>query len=164
MAFRAGVITVSDRGFQGERTDLSGPLIEGVLQGIGIESAFRALVPDERPRIREILRRCVDEEGLDLVVTTGGTGVSPRDVTPEATRDVIEREIPGIGEAMRRNSMARTPHAMLSRAIAGIRGRSLILNLPGSPRGAEENLAAVLPALRHALDKIQGDTSECAAP
>ena len=113
--------------------------------------------------IRAALIESCDGRQADLVLTTGGTGVSPRDVTPEATREVIDREIPGMGEAMRRHSAAVTPHAMISRALAGIRGRSLIINLPGSPRGAKENLAVLLPALEHAIEKIKGDDRDCAA-
>ncbi len=161
MIIRAGVITVSDRGSQGAREDLSGPEVARLLQGIGCRIEQAAIVPDETDRIREILVRFADEEKLDLIVTTGGTGVSPRDVTPDATLAVIQKEIPGMAEAMRRASAAKTPHAMISRAIVGIRGTSLIVNLPGSPRGARENLEVLLPAIPHAVEKIKGDETEC---
>jgi molybdopterin adenylyltransferase len=163
MGFRAVVITVSDRGSRGERADGSGPAVEGILREIGMEIIGRRIIPDEREMIRRTLLEWSDGGGTDLIVTTGGTGVSPRDVTPDATREVIDREIPGMAEAMRRQSAAVTPHAMISRAMAGIRGRTLIINLPGSPRGATENLGVLLPALPHAIEKIKGDESECAS-
>lgn len=159
---RAAVITVSDRGFRGEREDVSGQEITKMLRTIGVETAFTTIVPDEKEIIKETLIDCADHKHLELIITTGGTGVSPRDVTPDATREVIEKEIPGMAEAMRRESMKSTPHAMISRAVAGIRGTSLIINLPGSPRGVQENLAVVLPALVHAIEKIKGDERECA--
>jgi len=124
--------------------------------------AWTAVCPDDESEIRKILTTWADENGADLILTTGGTGLSPRDVTPEAALSVIDRVIPGMAEAMRAASMKKTPHAMLSRAIAGVRGRTLIINLPGSPKGAKENLEAVMPALEHAIAKIQGDPSECA--
>ncbi len=162
MKFKAAVITVSDRGSRGERADTSGPEIAAMLETHGMEIVSRAIVPDDRNKISQALREMCDFNRVDLVVTTGGTGVSPRDVTPDATRDVLDREIPGMAEEMRRQSGLVTPHAMISRAIAGIRGRSLIINLPGSPRGARENLSVVLPALNHAIKKLQGDPSDCA--
>ena len=161
MAIRAVVITVSDRGSRGERADGSGPEIAGMLQAAGMEIVGRQIVPDEKADIRRLLIEWSDEKCADLILTTGGTGVSPRDVTPDATREVIEREIPGMAEAMRRHSAAVTPHAMISRALAGIRGRTLIINLPGSPKGARENLSVLLPALAHAIEKIKGDETEC---
>ncbi|MDP2267566.1 MAG: MogA/MoaB family molybdenum cofactor biosynthesis protein, partial [Deltaproteobacteria bacterium] len=118
-------------------------------------------IPDEAELIRQALVEYADNKRLDLIITTGGTGVSPRDVTPDATLQVIDKQVPGMAEAMRRESAAITPHAMISRAVAGIRGRSLIINLPGSPRGVRENLAVILPALRHAVEKIKGDDSDC---
>jgi molybdenum cofactor synthesis domain-containing protein len=124
--------------------------------------AWTAVCPDDEIEIRKVLVTWVDEKLADLILTTGGTGLSPRDVTPEATMSVIERVIPGMAEAMRAASMKKTPHAMISRAIAGVRARTLIINLPGSPKGAKENLEAVMPALEHAIAKIQGDPSECA--
>jgi molybdopterin adenylyltransferase len=163
MGFRVVVITVSDRGARGEREDGSGPEIARILQAIGMEIVSRQIIPDEMELIRQTLIEWSDGEKTDLILTTGGTGVSPRDVTPDATREVIEREIPGMAEAMRRQSMTVTPHAMISRAIVGIRGRTLIINLPGSPKGARENLNVLLPALTHAIEKIKGDQSECAA-
>jgi len=161
MAIRAVVITVSDRGSRGERVDGSGPQIAGMLQAAGMEIVGRQIVADEQADVRRLLIEWSDDKCVDLILTTGGTGVSPRDVTPDATREVIEREIPGMGEAMRRHSAAITPHAMISRALAGIRGRTLIINLPGSPKGARENLGVVLPALAHAIEKIKGDEREC---
>jgi molybdopterin adenylyltransferase len=163
MAINAFVITVSDRGARGERADGSGPEIAGMLEAVGMEIVGSRIVPDEKADIRRLLIEWSDDKGVDLIVTTGGTGVSPRDVTPDATREVIEREIPGMAEAMRRHSAAVTPHAMISRALAGIRGRTLIINLPGSPKGARENLGVLLPALAHAIEKIKGDQTECAS-
>ena len=159
---KAGVLTLSDKGSRGERVDLSGPEVIRMLKEIGIETDCCEIVPDETEIIAAKLIEFVDERKLDLVVTTGGTGVSPRDVTPEATLKVIDREIPGMAEAMRRESMQKTPHAMISRAVAGIRKTTLIVNLPGSPKGVRENLAVILPALKHAIEKIKGDPSDCA--
>jgi len=158
------VITVSDRGSSGEREDLSGKEVIRILEEASFSVTEYHIVPDEEDVIADTLIECIDAGGCDLVVTTGGTGVSPRDVTPDATIKVIEKEIPGMAEVMRRESMNKTPHAMISRATAGIRGESLILNLPGSPRGAQENLSVVMPALRHAIEKIKGDPSDCAVP
>ncbi|MGQ9517924.1 MAG: MogA/MoaB family molybdenum cofactor biosynthesis protein [Anaerolineae bacterium] len=149
---RVGVLTVSDRSARGEREDASGPaLMELVQRELGFTLAQYAIVPDEREQIAETLRRWADELRLDLILTTGGTGFAPRDVTPEATLAVIEKLAPGLAEAMRAVSMTLTPHAMLSRAVAGIRGRTLIVNLPGSPKAACENLQTIAPALRHGL-------------
>jgi molybdopterin adenylyltransferase len=161
---RAAVLTISDRGSRGERDDLSGPAVQDMLRNAGFTIAHYGVLPDDGPLIQERLRSLADDSCMDLIVTTGGTGLTPRDVTPEATLAVIEREVPGIAEAMRFSSLAKTPHAMLSRAVAGTRGRTLIINLPGSLRGARENLQVVLPALDHALEKIKGDQSECGAP
>jgi molybdopterin adenylyltransferase len=163
MGLKAVIITVSDRGARGERADGSGPEITGLLQAMGVEIVARRIIPDEKEMIRLALVEWSEGEKTDLIVTTGGTGVSPRDVTPDATREVIEREIPGMAEAMRRQSMIATPYAMISRALVGIRGRTLIINLPGSPKGARENLNVLLPALAHAIEKIKGDQSECAS-
>ncbi|HPC08690.1 MAG TPA: molybdopterin adenylyltransferase [Smithella sp.] len=160
----AGIITVSDKGSQGQRDDLSGPAIAEMLAGAAIEIRHTIIIPDEKDQIRKTIIDCSDLKQLDLILTTGGTGVSPRDVTPDATLDVIDKQIPGMAEAMRHESMRVTPHAMISRAVAGIRGKSLILNLPGSPKSVRENLAVVLPALKHAIEKIKGDDSECAVP
>jgi molybdopterin adenylyltransferase len=154
---KVGILTISDRGYRGEYRDLSGPVIrEMVMQRLGTTVELEAIVPDERLVIAGTLLTWADEVGLDLVLTTGGTGFAPRDVTPEATRDVIEREAPGLAEAMRAASLAITPHGMLSRAVAGIRGRTLIINLPGSPKAVRENLETLLPALPHAIELLQG--------
>jgi molybdopterin adenylyltransferase len=163
LTIRAGVITVSDKGSQGMREDKSGPEIVKMLEGIGAEVVDGAIVPDEIDQIQESLIDFADRRRMDLVVTTGGTGVSPRDVTPDATMAVINREVPGMAEAMRRESHRVTPHALISRAVVGIRGRTLIVNLPGSPKSVRENLSVILPALRHAIEKIKGDDRECAA-
>ena len=152
---RVGILTVSDRSARGERDDLSGPaLVRLTEQQLGFHVAEYAIVPDEREEIAARLRDWSDRARLDLILTTGGTGFAPRDVTPEATRDVLERETPGLAEAMRAASLAVTPHAMLSRAVAGIRGRTLIVNLPGSPKAAGENLNTIAPALRHGLELL----------
>ena len=159
----AAVITMSDKGSRGERDDTSGRAILDRLRAEGYEVVFQAVVPDEKDEIAALLRRCADEEKIALVVTTGGTGVGVRDVTPEATLSVLDRTVPGMAEAMRAASLLKTPHAMISRAVAGIRRGTLIVNLPGSPRGAMENLDVLMPALPHALAKIQGDPSDCAS-
>ena len=155
---RTGVLTVSDRGHRGEYRDLSGPVIrELVVEQMGAIVEQEAIVPDERDVIAATLAAWADEECLDLVLTTGGTGFAPRDVTPEATHDVIDREAPGLAEAMRAASLRITPHAMLSRATAGIRKHTLIINLPGSPKAALENLKVVLLVLPHAIQLLQED-------
>lgn len=159
---RAGVVTVSDRSAKGSRGDTSGPELVSLLQIHGISVQWTAVVPDEEVEIRKVLTLWADDYRADLILTTGGTGLSPRDVTPEATTAVLDRLIPGMGEAMRAASLSKTPHAMISRAVAGVRGKTLIVNLPGSPKGALENLQVVLPALEHAIAKIQGDPSDCA--
>ena len=163
VVIKAAVITISDKGSRGEREDLSGQEIITLLKDIGVVIAHTEIIPDEKKRIRDTLIDCADAKSLALIITTGGTGVSPRDVTPDATREVIDKEVPGMAEAMRRVSAAKTPHAMISRAVVGIRGNSLIVNLPGSPRAVRENLAVILPALKHAVEKIRGDDSECAS-
>lgn len=160
--FHAAVVTVSDRSFSGRRPDSAGPLVAELLREAGYQVAETAVVPDERPQIEETLRKIADGGAVQLLVTTGGTGFSPRDVTPEATLSVCDRLTPGIPEAMRYASMAITPRAMLSRAQAGIRGGTLILNLPGSPKAARENLEAVLPALAHGLEMLSGRQADCA--
>ena len=154
---RVGVLTVSDRSAGGEREDLSGPAVAAAVLAQFQDAAVaeRATVPDERAAIAAKLAQWADALGLDLILTTGGTGFAPRDVTPEATRDVIEREAPGLAEAMRAASLRITLHAMLSRGVAGIRGRTLIVNLPGSPKGAVENLATIAPVLPHAIELLR---------
>jgi molybdopterin adenylyltransferase len=161
---QAGIITVSDKGSQGKREDLSGPAIAEMLAGAAIVIKHTLIIPDETDKIKEAIIDYADVKKLDLILTNGGTGVSPRDLTPDATLEVIDKQVPGMAEAMRHQSMLVTPHAMISRAVAGIRGKCLIINLPGSPKGAKENLAVVLPALKHCIEKIKGDDSECAAP
>jgi molybdopterin adenylyltransferase len=163
MTFRAVVITVSDKGSRGERIDVSGPELTAMLQEAGIEIIGRRIIPDERELIRTALIEASDGGQVDLILTTGGTGVSPRDVTPDSTLTVIDRQVPGMAEEMRRRSAAITPHAMISRAVVGIRGQTLIINLPGSPKGARENLAVLLPALTHTIEKIKGDPRDCAS-
>lgn len=165
MSRTAAVITVSDKGARGERTDTSGPAVRAMLEEAGFQVVYTAVIPDEERDIREALLHCADKLEVCLAVTTGGTGFSPRDVTPEATRAVIRRETPGLPEAMRADSMRRTPRGCLSRGTAGIRGRTLILNLPGSERAARENLSAVLPAVGHGVDMLlSAGSADCAAP
>jgi molybdopterin adenylyltransferase len=160
--FRAAVVTVSDKGAAGEREDKSGVVVREALREAGIEVVHARIVPDELEELKALLAEMCDA-GLNLVVTTGGTGVSPRDVTPEATAAVIEREVPGMAEAMRAASLKVTPHAMISRAICGLKGCTLIINLPGSPKGALECLEVVMPTVPHALEVAAGEASECAA-
>ena len=160
--FTAAVVTVSDRSFRGERPDGSGPVVKDLLEGAGYRVTRVEIVPDEQREIEGILVALADREDIALVATTGGTGFAPRDVTPEATIAVCQRLTPGIPEAMRQASLAITPRAMLSRAAAGIRGRTLIVNLPGSPKAARENLEAVMPALAHGLVMLRGGTADCA--
>jgi molybdopterin adenylyltransferase len=159
--FAIGVLTLSDKGARGEREDESGRILQEMVAELG-EVVRYQVIPDEEEGIVRTLVEWVDGGRLDLILTTGGTGLTPRDVTPEATMRVIEREVPGMAEAMRMASLAKTPHGMLSRAMAGVRRQTLIINLPGSPKGARENLEVLLPALEHALLKLQGDPTECA--
>ncbi|MDR1571041.1 MAG: MogA/MoaB family molybdenum cofactor biosynthesis protein [Clostridiales Family XIII bacterium] len=161
--YRAAIIVASDSSSAGEREDLSGPAIAEIVRGYGNFTAGEPMViPDEREKLARAMVRLADTEGFDLILTTGGTGFSKRDVTPEATLDVIERRAPGIPEAMRRISLEITPRAMLSRAEAGIRGGCLIVNLPGSPKAVRETLGYIMPSLEHGLDILQGRDSNCA--
>lgn len=165
MAYTAAVITVSDKGACGEREDKSGPALCALALEHGYDVVCTSIIPDEIDQIKAELLRCCDELGVRLVLTTGGTGFSPRDVTPEATMAVVERATPGIPELMRAESMKITPRGCLSRSAAGIRGRSLIINLPGSPKAAKENLLAVIEPIKHGLDMLASEGSaDCAAP
>ena len=160
--YHAAVLTVSDRSFHGQRPDEGGPLVAELLKNAGYEVVFTSIVPDEQTMIEAELCRIADDMDVQLLVTTGGTGFAPRDVTPEATLAVCDRMAPGIPEAMRYASLQITPRAMLSRAQAGLRGGTLIVNLPGSPKAAKENLEAVLPALSHGLEMLSGKSADCA--
>ena len=162
--FTASVITVSDKCFEGVCDDLAGPTVCDMLEDAGYNVEYVSVVPDERDIIENELIKCADEFDIALIVTTGGTGFSQRDVTPEATVSVCTKMAPGIPEAMRAESLKITNRAVLARQQAGIRGESLIINLPGSPKAAAENLAAVLPALEHGLDILRGEGGDCAAP
>jgi len=159
---RVGIITASDKGSRGERADLSGPLIKDWVAEMGYETTAYCVVPDEQELLEEKLKEYADQLNLDLVFTTGGTGFAPRDVTPEATLAVVDRQTPGISEAMRHESLKITPKAMLSRAASGIRGRTLIINLPGSPKAVQECLQVIKPALDHGLEILRGEAGECA--
>jgi len=161
---RAAILTLSDRCSTGERADGSGPALKSWLEERGVTVGHCEVIPDESELISERLAQWADSGLYDLILTTGGTGVSPRDVTPEATERIVDRLIPGFGELMRLESLKKTPHAIISRAVAGIRGRALIVNLPGSPKGAAENLSFVWAAIPHAVAKIQGDPEECGTP
>lgn len=158
--YRIGVLTLSDKGSQGQRVDESGPVVQEMLHAVG-QVTHSSVLPDDIKSITELLIAWSDQEQLDLIVTTGGTGLTPRDVTPQATLQVIDYEVPGMAEVMRMQSLKKTSHAMLSRAIVGVRRQTMIVNLPGSPKAARENLEAVLPALPHALAKLAGDPSDC---
>lgn len=165
MAYTAAVITVSDKGYRGEREDTSGPNLCAILREQGFEVEYTALVPDEPEMIQAELIKCADELHIALVLTTGGTGFSPRDVTPEATLAVVERETRGIPEAMRYASLQITPRGCLSRSAAGILGRTLIVNLPGSEKAAKENLAAVIDPIHHGVEMLlSSGSADCAAP
>ena len=160
--FTTGVLTISDKGSQGKRVDESGKTAVSLLQEAGFSVVQTKIIPDDREQIARTLIEWADKDCLALVVTSGGTGLSPSDVTPQAMKEVIDFEVPGMAEAMRAESLKKTPHAMISRAMAGVRKRCLIINLPGSPGGVRDNLSVVLPALKHALEKLGGDTSDCA--
>jgi molybdopterin adenylyltransferase len=160
--FTAGVLTISDKGSQGKRKDESGPMAVSMLEKEGFSVVKKRIVSDDQLLIGNTLKEWADKDCLSLVVTSGGTGLSPTDVTPQAMHDVIDFPVPGIAEAMRAESLRRTPHAMISRAMAGVRKRCLIINLPGSPGGVKDNLSVVLPTLKHALSKLSGDSTDCA--
>ncbi|MFO7765767.1 MAG: MogA/MoaB family molybdenum cofactor biosynthesis protein [Pelovirga sp.] len=159
--YQVGILTLSDKGARGERDDESGPLLTRMVSELGDVVRYQ-IIPDDADTLMLMLTRWVDDLDLDLILTTGGTGLSPRDLTPQATEAVIDYQIPGMAEAMRAASLAKTPHAMLSRAMVGVRKQALIINLPGSPRGAGENFSVLLPVLPHALEKLKGDPSDCA--
>ena len=165
MSYTAAVITISDKGARGERVDTSGPAICAILESKGWNIAYTSIIPDEKEQIKTELVRCADEMKINLVLTTGGTGFSPRDITPEATLEVVERRTPGIPEAMRAESLRITPKGCLSRSEAGIRGRTLIINLPGSEKAAKENLMAVIDPVEHGLEMLLGSGSaDCGEP
>ena len=157
MKIRFGILTLSDRSARGERQDSSGPALAALIEAEHWSVVRHEILPDDEPAIREILVSWADSRDMDVILTTGGTGFSPRDVTPEATRAVIEREAPGLAEAMRAASLKVTPHAMLSRIVTGIRRQTLIINLPGSPKGAVENLQVIVPVLPHAVQLLRED-------
>ena len=159
---RFGILTISDRSSRGERADTSGPALVEVINARGWQIVKSDIIPDELDIISKNLIAWVDSGELDVLLTTGGTGFAPRDVTPEATRLVVERLTPGLDEAMRAHSLQITPHAMLSRAVSGIRKQTLIINLPGSPRAAVECLEVFLPVMQHAVETLRGETNECA--
>ncbi|MDW7671161.1 MAG: MogA/MoaB family molybdenum cofactor biosynthesis protein [Bacillota bacterium] len=159
--FSVGILTASDKGAQGLRIDESGPAIAAFMEHLGGVVHKTVIVPDERELIADQLRRFCDEDCLDLILTTGGTGFSPRDLTPEATLDVIERQIPGFTDLIRVKSFDKNPRALLSRAVSGIRGGSIIINLPGSPRGVREALEIIGPSLLHGIEILKGTASEC---
>ncbi|MFZ7110902.1 MAG: MogA/MoaB family molybdenum cofactor biosynthesis protein [Desulfatiglandales bacterium] len=163
-AFRAGVLTISDKGSQGLRIDESGKVAAQILEGEGFAIIRQDIVPDKLQTIADTLVDWADSGDLALILTSGGTGLSPSDVTPQAMEQILDYQVPGMAEAMRAESLKKTPHAMISRAMAGVRKSCLIINLPGSPRSVKENLAVVLPALKHGLSKLGGDPSDCATP
>jgi molybdopterin adenylyltransferase len=159
--FTVGVLTISDKGARGERQDKSGAVIREVLSSMDVSIVNYDIVPDEQELIVAKLVKWTDEDDLDVLITTGGTGLTPRDVTPEATLAVVDRIVPGFAEAMRADSLKKTPHAMLSRAVVGTRGKCLIINLPGSPKAVRECLQVILPALPHAVETLKGQSDEC---
>ena len=161
--FTVGILTVSDKGWSGERRDISGEVIRETLSTLDVRIVSYAIVPDEKRLIAERLVEWADKDGIDVIITTGGTGLSPRDVTPEATLSVVDRLVPGFAEVMRAESLRKTPMAMLSRAVAGTRKGCLIINLPGSPKAVRECLEPVLQVLPHAVETLKGEVGECAA-
>lgn len=157
---KVAILTLSDKGSKGEREDTSGPMVKKLIKKINAEVVSYDILPDEKTMIKKkLISLC---RKADIILTTGGTGVSPRDVTPDSTREVIHKELPGIAEAMRYEGLKKTPYAMISRAVAGIRGNTLIINLPGSPRAVRENLSVIISCLSHTVEKIRGNTSDCA--
>lgn len=164
MDIKVAIITVSDKGSRGEREDLSGKVIEDIVTSEGMSVVFKEIIPDEYDAISTKIVDAIDKLQADIVLTTGGTGFSHRDITPEATKAVMDREAPGLAEIMRSESYKITPRAMLSRSTSGIRGQSLIVNLPGSPKGVRECLGVVLPVLPHAVEVLRGEVAECAQP
>jgi len=160
MALRVGILTVSDKGARGERADTSGQAIREMLASLEATVERYEVVPDEKEVVASRLRRWADEADLGLILTNGGTGLSPRDVTPEATLEVVERLVPGMAEAMRQEGLKHTPMAVFSRGVVGVRGRTLIINLPGSERGVRQNLACLLPVLPHALEMVRGEAGD----
>ncbi|UCH81459.1 MAG: MogA/MoaB family molybdenum cofactor biosynthesis protein [Nitrospiraceae bacterium] len=157
---KVAILTLSDKGAKGERDDTSGPAIEKIIKKINATIVSYEVIPDNKSKIkRKLISMC---KKADLLLTTGGTGVSPRDVTPDATREVIDYEIPGMAEAMRAEGMKKTPFAMISRAVTGVKGKTLIINLPGSPQAVKENLSVLLPVLSHTIEKLHGSTEDCA--
>lgn len=160
--FKVGILTISDKAWHGERQDRSGEVLRETLSRIDVIVSNYAVVPDEKKFITEKLIQWADEDKVDVIFTTGGTGLGPRDVTPEATLSVVDRVAPGFAEAMRADSLKKTPHAMLSRAVAGTRGECLIINLPGSPKAVRECLESILEALPHAVETLKGQQGECA--
>ena len=162
MKIKCSIITVSDKGYSGERIDETGKVLEDILRKMGFDILHYRIVPDEEKMIEEAVKEASDSLNCDIVLTNGGTGLSPRDITPDVTKKLLDYEIPGISEAMRFAGYKNTVRAILSRAVSGVRGKSIIINLPGSPRGAIESLEAIIDALPHAVEKVHGSTEDCA--
>ncbi|RKX95692.1 MAG: molybdenum cofactor biosynthesis protein [Spirochaetes bacterium] len=161
MKIECAIITVSDRGFSGERIDKTGKAVENILRAKGFDIKKYSIVPDDEKMIEKEIKEAVDHLNCDIVLTNGGTGLSPKDITPDVTKNLIDYEIPGISEAMRFEGYKKTVRAVLSRAVSGVRGRSIVINLPGSVKGATESLEAVVDALPHAVEKLHGSTKDC---